>query len=272
MVLEQSAQNLESMLSSPDIFDKIWEILHRHALNHEPVDELALSSGVPEEMIEKCIKRTTQIASKKTKQGKGGSRHRMLEATMTRGDPGSRVRLACPNAPRTREDKLLTARLAPRFLQVINEDRELCEANLRYYLGHSWQTQSQLIFKDPDHPEEAKRFLLFLSKLGIKPSEMLFISYDTSDRSSAVALWRRQLGLSWRHVFIKQPPPRKNHKAARNWLGIRPVFERNTDGVNSSEKASSAFRYLMVMAAITWPIFYPDAYGLMPQSRSTNAP
>lgn len=249
---------LLSVLDEPAVFDRLWDVLYRHAMDHTTIQELAASSGFTESMIFSFIEKAEVIRDMKTERGKGGFRHRMIEANLDRRDKDAKSRLTCPVAPHTKKDKAIVKRLAPELLSLFKTNPELCYKVFDYYLGNAWQTHNELIFKDPATFEHAKNFMVFIEALGLKRSEIEYISYDTSERSRALAKWKNNLEFSGRQQFTKIAPPRKTSLTAKNWLGIKPVFTDknhvNEHGANIIE-SSIAFRYLMVLGAIIFPAY-----------------
>jgi hypothetical protein len=69
-------------------------------------------------------------------------------------------------------------------------------------------------------------------------------------KSASLGRWKEGLSLTSRHHIEKCAPPRKSNLAAKQWLGIKPIFgDENQKG--GAETGSIAFRYLMVMGAAT---------------------
>lgn len=243
-----------SALDNPEIFDTVWDILHRHALNHTSIDDLASSSGLSVSMIKSFISKSTKISEMTVGKGNDGFRHRMIAATIDRRD--SKSRLACPMPPHSAGDKAVVNRLAPKLLEAFHQHPKLCEAVFEYYLNNAWQTRNEVIFKDVDDPSHAKQFMTFLDVLGCKTSEIQMVSFDTSSRSRALAKWKEHLELSWRRSIIKCSPPNKQNLAAKNWLGIKPTFNDGNaviEGADIKLQGSIAFRYLMILGAIILP-------------------
>jgi len=245
-----------SIIDTPEIFDLAWDILHRYALNRTPVDELSRSTGIHSGAIRSFIQKAEEIAAMKTEKGKGGFRHRMISATLSREVSTSNTRLACPIGISTDSDKNLVCRLAPRMIEAFDQSPQLCATVFDYYLKNAWNTRNELIFKDPDEPEYAKQFLQFLKALGLKSNEVNFVSFDNSKRSRPLAKWKSQLGISWRISISKSRPPNKQNALSANWLGIKPVFklgQKHRSNVDETPQGSIAFRYLMIMGAIVFP-------------------
>lgn len=243
----------ESILDKPALFENVYELLYQHAMNGTPLDELSASFGFTKSMAQIFVRNAVIIQDMRTSRGTGGYRHRMVEVNKDRRQKDEITRLACPVAPHTKSDKEISTRLAPKIISVIKSKPELCRSVFDYYLNNAWQTRNEVIFKDPEHPEHAKQFISFLNELGIKNSEILYVSYDTSERSRALALWREGLGFSGRQKIIKTAPPRKSNLSAKKWLGIKPIFpdKSESDLSSKAEPAGSiAFRYVMVLGAI----------------------
>lgn len=249
----QSSKPDTLMLDDPAIFNKVWELLFQHGMHGTPLGEQAALSGFSDELAAKFIQIASEIRDMKTSRGGKGYRHRMIEVALDRRYQSAKSRLACPVAPHTKKDKEIAVMLAPRILAEMKSKPALCNDVFEYYLSNAWQTRSELVFKDPSNPAPALHFLNFLNDIGHKKSELVFISYDTSIRSSHLAIWKEKLGLSSRHRIEKTAPPRKSNQSAKKWLGIKPVFS-NENGKNSvrniEQESSIAFRYLMILGAI----------------------
>lgn len=184
--------------------------------------------------------------------GRGGKgyRHRMVEEILDRRHVDQIKRLACPIAPHTAKDKAILKTLAPKFLMAMKTKPDLCHQVFDYYLNHSWQTRNFLVFKDPNSPDAAIQFIAFLEIIGIPKSVLHFVSYDTAAKSASLGHWKDELSLTSRHHIEKCAPPRKSNLAAKQWLGIKPIFgDENQKG--GAETGSITFRYLMVMGAAT---------------------
>ena len=239
----QSSQPGALMLDNPAIFNKVWELLFQHGMHGTPLGELAASLGFSEELAAEIIRIAGEIRDIKTSRGGKGYRHRMIEVAPDRRYQDTKARLACPVAPHTKKDKEIAAMLVPRMLEVIRIKPALCNEVFGYYLDNAWQTRNELVFKEPESPQDALQFIQFLDDLGIKKSELRFTSYDATIRSTHLAKWKEVLGLSFRHLIEKTSPPRKSNMGAKKWIGIKPVFHDTQEG-------SIAFRYMMVMGAI----------------------
>lgn len=241
------------ILDDPAIFNKVGELLFQHGMHGTALGEVAASLGFSEELAAEIIRIAGEIRDMKNSRGIKGYRHRMIEVALDRRDQDTKVRLVCPVAPHTKKDKEIAMMLAPRILTVVRAKPALSDEVFTYYLNNAWQTRSELVFKDPSNPTPALHFLDFLNNIGLKKSELVFISYDISIRSPHLAMWKKSLGLSSRHRIEKTAPPRKSNQSAKKWLGIKPVFsnENGKDSVhNIVQESSIAFRYLMILGAI----------------------
>lgn len=252
-----------SILDNPALFENVWELLYQHGMNGTPLNQLSASFGFTESMAESFVRNAAVIKEMKTSRGSKGYRHRMEEVIKDRRQKGGSSRLACPAAPRTASDKAIAKRLAPQILSVMKTKPDPCKKVFSYYLENAWQTRNEIIFKDPGQPEYAKQFIDFLNELGIKNSDTQFVSYDTSERSSALAEWKEKLGFSWRKKIIKVAPPRKTNISAKKWLGIKPVFSDGGEPGQpsiASPVGSIAFRYVLVLGAIIFLSWQEETY------------
>lgn len=259
-ILDTATNSIASALYTTGIFDLVWDILHRHALNHTPIDELSSSSDMPESSIAAVIKKAEELAAMKTEKGKGGFRHRMISATLDRRE-SENLRLACPIAPNTESDKEIVRRLSPKLIEAFRNNPTLCESVIDFYVKNVWNTRNEVIFKNPDNPTDAIKFLEFLRMLGFTSAEIQYVSFDTSPRSRSLPKWKSALGLSKRVSVTKLSPPNKGNTLTSNWFGIKPSFQLARDPSMNSRAAaqgSIAFRYLMIMFAIVSPLWKAD--------------
>ena len=157
--------------------------------------------------------------------------------------------------PHEQNDIALVARLATAFRHTYRENRDLLRHVVGHYVREVRISFSGLIFKNPEHPDEAKKFVRCLKVLGCDNSEIEFISYDVTSKHSVQAkAWRTALKIHSSIHIRKSPPPNGRTDWACRWLGIQPVF----DNGQGQREGSPAFRYVMVMAAI--------ALGIGPQT------
>ena len=101
----------------------------------------------------------------------------------------------------------------------------------------------------------AKKYLQFLESLGFPRRSLSLTNRDVRDRSPYRALWKKQLGLTYRDTIKIRAPANKHRKVEARWLFI------GLDFVNDSERDQSrsfGFRYFMVMLAMAAPVLRPE--------------
>ena len=243
--LSQNALKLE-----PGVFRKVWDFLFEHSFNGRPLEELAPEVGISLETAQKILERAREISDRRVARGTKGFQHRMVEINFDRRQRDERRRIPCPEAPRTETDKAIEDTLGKRLSVLMAQQPDLCQSVFDYYIENAWSDRTHLPFKDPEKPEPARNFILFLEELGIKKSSLDMLSYDPGERSRNLAAWRKGLGLSKGYLIRKIPTTSQKSIQARKWLAIKPVFDADPKNPSSGEKTSIAFRYLMVMGAI----------------------
>jgi integrase len=259
--INQVAPSGLSLLDDPAIFDKTWQLLYQHEMHGMAFSAVAESQRLSEKFVIRAHLAAAGIGDMKVSKGNKGYRHRMIEIAQDRRQKDQLSRLACPVAPHTERDKAIVEKIVPNLQTLIKEKPEFCWEVFQYFLENTWQTRNEIIFKDPENSAQALKFIIFLDGLGIKKSELQFVSYDVSNRSANLAIWKEKLGLSSRHHVKKISPPRKDNLSAKKWLGIKPVFPvENAHALKqgAEEEGSVAFRYLMVLGAI---ICFAIGYG-----------
>jgi integrase len=238
-------------LGDAKIFQKMYDLLYQHGMHGTSLDELAIEAGYSEIFVQAVFQQMILTRDMQVDRGGKGYRHRMVEEVLDRRYTDQIKRLACPVAPHSAKDKAIQASLAPKFIMAMKTKPDLCRQVFDYYINHAWQSRNDLVFKNPYTPQSALQFMEFLDLIGIKKSSLRFVSYDTALRSSSLANWKEKLGLSFRHKVEKLAPPRLPNTSAKQWLGIKPIFEdeSNLHQKGGVEVSSIAFRFLMVLSA-----------------------
>lgn len=239
------------VLEDTEIFKKMYNLLYQHGMHGTSIDELAIEAGYSEVFVHSVFQQMSLIRDMRVSRGGKGYCHRMVEEILDRRQVNKIKRLACPIAPHSAKDKAIQESLAPKFLMAMKTQPDLCRQVFDFYLNHAWQTRNVVVFKDSNAPDDAIRFISFLELIGIPKSALHFVSYDTAARSASLWSWKEKLSLTSRHHTEKCAPPRKSNIAAKQWLGIKPIFgdEKNQHQKNGAETGSIAFRFLMVLGA-----------------------
>lgn len=136
-------------------------------------------------------------------------------------------------------------------LQVrVDADSEQVRKILGYYVSNIWQNGTLLPFRDPEWPQPAIDYVEFLHSLDIEDSDIWLGSYPESKRPRWRRRWIEVLEEKLHHRFaIKKLKCRfktdlKQSASTSKMLLIEPL-------VGGERRAkSTAFRFLMVMAAI----------------------
>lgn len=243
---------LLQLLGDSEILTKLHYMLYQHGVNNTAIEELANQLGLPEVFALSVYQHMHAISSMQTSRGKMGYRHRMIEMKLDRREKDKVTRLVCPVAPQKAEDKHIEKVLTPKLLSTMKSHPLLCSQVFDYYLNNAWQTSNEVIFKNPNQPEDAIQFIEFLNLLGIKKSMLRFTSFNHANKSPEFDQWKIQLGLNAHHHIKKINPPNIT-KTTKLWIGIKPIiFDKHQLSQKSgAETGSIAFRYLMVMGAAT---------------------
>lgn len=158
--------------------------------------------------------------------------------------------------PRTQTSREIYLALTERVERLLEEDEDAVWEVVDYYIHNQWKTWGALIFRDPEEPAMAKRYLVFLEALGFRRSELQFFCCDPQTRSASLARWKRALGLTFRDTIKRRDPTNKQSKAVANWLFIAPNL--GNDGEDHDDRLFG-YRYLMVMLATAMPILRLNA-------------
>jgi len=176
------------------------------------------------------------------------SRHRFSALSQ---EDTSAESISLHTEPLTRRSKILFEDLVDRVYCALQEDPNLVWEIIDYYIHNQWKTTTSLIFRDPQLPGMAKQYLRFLEALGFPRRSIDFANCDVRDRSPYRALWKKQLGLTYRDTIQKKAPANKDRKAEAKWLFIAPDFGNESE---SYDGHSFGFRYFMVMLATAAPV------------------
>ena len=254
------------------IFEDAWRLIYRHEAENLSLYELAGQYGFTESEAEAMYERAKFIRDLKVKNG--GYHHRMKNHIPDKRRPNDIIRLSVPNLPHLSDEKLNLEYLAPKLLSAWKSNSTICQAGLKAYLRNAWKTGNDVIFHDPDKPEDAQHFLKFLSLMGIQQSQIIFISFDPAIRSAHLGQWKAALKLNWRNK-IEQTREKSVLDFRKRWLGVRFVFpppkaSKKTDPSAKPTDSSTtpvpnttptvAFRFLMVMASIVYMENQDESY------------
>ncbi len=251
----KSAPGTHNKDDAGDSLTRIWRLVFVAQTSNQSLDEIAERCGIEVGCLQTYVKCAEWIASLKPSNHGSRWRHRCIDWTPDRRDSERKRRIACPVKPHEQNDIALVARLAMAFRHTYGENRDLLRHVVGHYVREVHISFSGLIFKNPEHPDEAKKFVRCLKVLGCDKSEIEFISYDVTSKHSVQAkAWRTALKIHSSIPIRKSPPPNGRTDWACPWLGIQPVF----DNGQGQREGNPAFRYVMVMAAI--------ALGIGPQT------
>jgi len=229
------------------VIERLWKYLYLRSARNIDREELAQRFGFSIAQIEAMESRATHIRDLKTKEKGPLYRHRLMEEAVDKRQPQDLERLLCPRRPHLNKDQMALERLAPAMWQLICDDSDRVAAVLDYYIENAWQTRNELIFHNPDQPEQAQAYMQLLIDLGIKKQEIRFVSYSKQERSCYASQWKKALGLTWREQVEHLQSPNKKSHATEQWFGIKPVFGTGSD---APENGAYGLRYLFVMTAI----------------------
>ncbi|WP_309045665.1 site-specific integrase [Marinobacter sediminicola] len=153
--------------------------------------------------------------------------------------------------PVTRRSRELYEELIGRVSSVLHEDPDLVWEIVDYYVHNQWKTTTPLIFREPETPDMAKKYLRFLEMLGFQRREIEFANSDLRKRSPYRAQWKEALGLTYRDMIQLRAPVNEEKKVEAKWLFIAPNFGGEADGYDGR---SFGYRYFMVMLATAEPV------------------
>lgn len=178
-------------------------------------------------------------------------RHRFEEIDVEEeGQEIRRARLLVHREPRTEASKHAFEVYAEKLWLLLEDEPKSTGEMLDYFIANQWKTRTELIFHTPDNPEPAQQYLRLLRALGFSKKDIGFASFDQRERSASAALWKKDLGLTWRHKIEHRPPPNPESEATQRWLLIWPKLGEDSEG----EDEFFGYRYLMVMAWLVLPV------------------
>ncbi|WP_379866472.1 tyrosine-type recombinase/integrase [Marinobacter sp. M5B] len=156
--------------------------------------------------------------------------------------------------PRTQTSKEAYQEFTDRVELLLKENSESVWEVVDYYIHNQWKTWNALIFRDPDKPEMARKYLQFLEAIGFRRRQLQFVCCDPRGRSVPLAGWKRALGLTARDTIKRREPTNKQSKAVADWLFIAPDFGTECD---EFDDRLFGYRYFMVMLATAMPVLNP---------------
>ncbi len=228
-----------------DRLEYLWQILLQgmvaiKAGKAEVWDHLAESSPYSVAQLHAMAARAEEIYGT---QGKMGNRHRPLKLRT----PGGKMVISLPLRIRKKADRLIYQDLQPLFWKSLRQDPERVRQVLESYLRQAWRDLSgYFLARTVEEPEEAIAFRQLLFDWGIRPGQIVYVSYDPAQRSVWRQRWRDALGLHKGVVIETRQLP--DSESAKPWLHIYPRFPRQEKKV--TELASPGFIYLLIMGAI----------------------
>lgn len=235
------------------VLDKVWKCLYLRSAHNLEYEDLAARFGFSIEQIKAMETRAREITELRDGGRGTGFRHRMLTQALDRSRPEEKTRLPVPIRPQGADAESLMQKIGPQLVGLLTPsiapndtpDHESAVRALDYFVENAWGSKPDLYFRDPGSPEDAQNYLRFLQDLGIPRDRIRFMIPDPSPRSRAAARWKKALGKVWVTRVQKVSPTNHDSDAARQWLGITPVFKRS-----GKLGPSPVFRYLMICAAI----------------------
>ncbi len=228
-----------------DRLEYLWQILLQgmvaiKAGKAEVWDHLAESSPYSAAQLHAMVARAEEIYGMK---GKRGPRHRQLELPAS----GGKMDISLPPRIRKKADRLIYQDLQPLFWKSLRQDPERVRQVLESYLRQAWRDlPGYFLARTVEEPEEAIAFRQLLFDWGIRPGQIVYVSYDPAQRSVWRQRWRDALGLHKGIVIDTRQLP--DSESAKPWLHIYPKFLRQEKKV--TELASPGFIYLLIMGAI----------------------
>ncbi|MGE0048855.1 MAG: tyrosine-type recombinase/integrase [Acidithiobacillus sp.] len=228
-----------------DRLGDLWQLLLQgmvaiKAGNAEVWDHLAESSPYSAAQLHAMAARAEEIYGMK---GKRGPRHRQLELPASGGE----MRISLPPRIRKKADRLIYQSLQPLFWKSLRQGPERVRQVLESYLRQAWRDlPGYFLARTVEDPEDAIAFRQLLFDWGIRPGQIVYVSYDSAQRSVWRQRWREALGLHKGIVIETRQLP--DSESAKPWLHIYPRFPRQEKKV--AELASPGFTYLLMMGAI----------------------
>lgn len=228
-----------------DLVDRVWKLLYLRGTQDIERERLASRFGFSVAQCEMMERRADYLRSLTMPGRERSHRHRMMEFSPDKRNPGSKKRLACPHRPRLEVDKEVLMRLSDPLWELIQTDLPSVASVMDYFSESAWQTRNELVFHDAAEPEAAQRYLEFLQRLGIQKQQIRFVSYDSRPRSPLVRQWKEVLQLTSRDKVERLQSPNPESSGPLAWFGIKPLFEGS-----GGTTGAYGLRYLCTMVAI----------------------
>ena len=216
----------------------VWKYLVLSSRDDADKEELRQLLDIPKEKL-LIIERTVEKLKRLQPISKRGTPIRWFYAVFDKRSPEKITETNAVEKPNSKADRKIIAKYTPLVWKLFEQQELLTQTALKLYVQNIWYSKHDIIcrgFKDTDL---ARDYFSFLLAMGLKKTEIHFVSYDENKRSKIRSEWRRLLKLIKRDNKI-QKVERKNKKTevGREWLGIRP------------KSGAAAFRFLMVMSFI----------------------
>lgn len=223
--------------------EKAWSLLRHGKSGGDSGEDTGREISDREQMLG----RVEKIANIVNPRGRKTPRHKFEEINdpLT---PGRRHLI--PPRP---DDVSDVQHLIDKLKDVAKADPKRLKRILGYYLNNTWQTGTLLPFRDPDSPQDAVDYVRFLLALDIEYDDIWLGSYHELKRSRWRRLWIEGLEKELHHRFLvhnlkwhfkQSDGESKQSQSTSKMLMIEPLVGKET------KRNSSAFRFLMVMAAI----------------------
>ncbi len=212
-----------------------------------PIHEIQQAAGLSPAEATRFIENARYLAGLRSGVG---LRHRM-ESPAT-PDRQSATEIASPRGPSTGADEQIVDRFAPHLEHLVQQQPDLAHAALDCFAHRVWHNRSIVVFQHLDSADEARRYIEFLTSLGIARKDIRWFSFSTGERSRQMASWKQLLGLNRHNLIERISPPNASSYAAESWLGIGVRFNNSAAKSASDSTGSFGFRFLMVMGFIAY--------------------
>lgn len=234
---------------TPSIRDH-WSVLFLHQTTKESLPSIAERFGFEPQEADEMIRRVHVIRSIVEPRGTPVERHKIqFQIGKEDGLPG----LLYPKYPRSERSEQFIRKFEAPLMAFAHKHALLTKSVLTYYINNIWSSENVLVFRDPAEPQSAIEYLTFLKELEFgKPGNapILFITFDKGQDHETRNDWQKALGITdaeWDRVE-KRDPVFGSCDANRKWLSI---------GLRLGSAEDSAFRFLMIMAAIAFGFSEP---------------
>ena len=240
-----SPMSTAALDAQPIWIHQTWQFLYTMETALRPLEEIARSLHLDEKQAQSIWIRGRELRDMRS--GKR-PRHKMETRIPDRQSPQTKQILACPRQPLYGPDKEIL-RMHSAILEIVAEKQPAITSKaLRMYAHGVWSSENFLVFHDPAKDfSEARTYIDFLVLLGILRKDILYVSFEPTQRSAHRAEWRKLLGLNQRDHFVTRIPPNKNSRGSFLWLGIEPQFNLGPAANQAKNPGSLGFRYLMLM-------------------------